>query len=76
MAIDSNVQIFKRKKNGERVSLQTLSFYLVLILHLSEFVSQLLKRWSQVRFVSPTFCHYFIPETRGCYEYLGMSLMA
>ena len=70
---------FKRsdfQKKKERVSLQTLQFYLVLVFHLSEFVSQLLKRWSQIRFVSPTFHHYFIPETQGCYEYLGMSLVA
>ena len=63
---------FQKKK---KESLKTLQFYLVLVFHLSEFVSQLLKRRSQIRFVSPTFRHYFIPETKGCYEYLGMSFV-
>ena len=61
MAIDSNVQISK-EKGRERVPLQTFQFYLVLVFHLSEFVSKIFKWQSQVVVFFPTFCHCFIPK--------------
>ena len=60
MVVDSNNQTSKRKK--KQTLLVNLQSYLVLIFHFFEFFPQIFRRWSRVRVVFPTLCHYVIPE--------------